>query len=217
MTWSERASENWAAVVDASPQWVPLVADFTGSRWRDREHYAAQVAETQFALATDRGVVPKRADIDRLRDVIVTAFDTLESDRAHQNFLYVPADPRLLPLPVFLAVWEVSGDREAALGHYSGADVPGAVEPPIVEEFSTGPLGGGRRVLRYDLAPDGSQALSATLTYAWRSEDYPSDIQLITSTPHLGQLFSALEDIDAFARCIVPTPDPSRSPGFLDR
>lgn len=135
-----------------------------------------------------------------LSEIHKSTFGTIP---CHLAFVHLP-DPRLLPLPIFLGIFESGGEREERLRLLTHADDPAAVEPPIVDEFRTDMLGSGLRVLRYLHLDDG--ALFAAMNYAWRSQEYETDLRLWVSTEDLGRLERATCDIDEFARTIRVVP-----------
>jgi len=106
----------------------------------------------------------------------------------------------MMPLVLYVGIWESDGERDAQLRMLTHADDPGVVEPPIVDEFSTDRLGTGLRTMRYRHLDDGS--LYAGLSYAWRSAEYETDLLLFTSSEDLGRLQRAIPDMDEFARAI---------------
>jgi hypothetical protein len=112
----------------------------------------------------------------------------------HLALLHMP-DVRLASLPVCLAVWEAVGDRDSQLRELVHADEPAAVEPPLVEEVTTEKLGTGLKCLYYQRDREGP-GLTAVLNYAWRSEEYETDLRVFTGTPDLGRLERAKPDID---------------------
>jgi hypothetical protein len=59
-------------------------------------------------------------------------------------------------------------------------------------------------VLRHRQHDDGS--LYGALRYAWRREDYETDVQLWAACDDLGRLQGAIADIDEFARAITVIP-----------
>jgi hypothetical protein len=130
------------------------------------------------------------------------------------RFIHLP-DPRLEPLPVFLAILAARGERTAQLRALTLADAPNAVGEPVVEEFATERLGTGLRVLRHFteagdvlglLAQGETAEVNVGLSYAWRSEEHETDLRLFTATHDWGRLRAALGDIDELARQISVVP-----------
>ena len=79
------------------------------------------------------------------------------------------------------------------------------IEPPIIDDFTTAHLGQGLRVLRYWHGDDEGE-VAAGLGYAWRSEQYETDLRLFTATGDLARLQQAIPDIDELARQITVVP-----------
>jgi hypothetical protein len=48
--------------------------------------------------------------------------------------------------------------------------------------------------------------VTASLCYAWRSEEFETAVRLFTACPDLGRLQGALDDLDDLARAIVVVP-----------
>jgi hypothetical protein len=131
----------------------------------------------------------------------------------HDMYLQIP-DPRLVPLPAYIANITAEGDREARLRMLSMADDPAAIEPPVVEEFTTEGMGTGLRVLRHFKLGDGADPpddraggaegqIGVGLSYAWRSEQYATDVRLFSNADDWGRLQRAIPDLDALARSLV--------------
>jgi hypothetical protein len=130
------------------------------------------------------------ADVLRLFHLLVEAHEsTYGHIPCHLAFAHLP-DPRLMPLLLYVGIWAAAGDREERLRMLCLANDSGAVELPIVEEFSTGSLGRGLRVMRYRNHEDGT--LYAALRYAWRSEDLQTDLVLNATAEDLGRLQRAI-------------------------
>lgn len=67
-----------------------------------------------------------------------------------------------------------------------------------MEEFGNDALGSWLKTLRYARLDDGS--LYAAVNYAFRSEDYETDLRFSSSCPDLSRLQAALPDIDELVR-----------------
>jgi len=123
-------------------------------------------------------------------------------------FLHLPG-PREPLLPVWAGGVECAGDPREAVRWWAGADDPGAVEPPVVEEFASAALGAGVRVLRYAVDPgDPSGSLTVGLRYVWHvpAGSGPGALAcLFAVSPDPARLLAARGDLDAFARAL-PTP-----------
>ena len=118
------------------------------------------------------------------------------------------ADPRLAPLPVYVATWKPEGDRDEALRAMTHASDPAAIGAPVIDEFSTESLGTGLRVLVRLPVEDDPNAIGGALSYAWRAGKPQTDLRIFTACPDLGRLQRAIGDIDQLARvtAIVPLP-----------
>ena len=175
--------------------WIPCPPAFPDGM--DRQAWAAGFAEEWWA-----GSGRRHSPVDVLvlaRQLAALHEGSYGHIPCHLMFVHLP-DPRLDPLPIFLGIFQSFGDREASLRLLTHADDPDAVEPPIVDEFSTAKLGAGIRVLRHLRTDDG--ALYAALNYAWRSDEYETDLRLWATSDDLGRLERARPDIDEFARTL---------------
>jgi hypothetical protein len=137
-------------------------------------------------------------DVERLSHMLAAIHEGIYGQiPCHLAFVHLP-DPRLMPLVLYVGVWESDGDQEEQLRMLCLAGDTEAVEPPMVDEYATDSLGTGLRVMRYRHLDDGS--LYAGLSYAWRSEEYETDLLLFASAEDLGRLQRAIPDIEEFAR-----------------
>jgi hypothetical protein len=176
--------------------WIPAMATFPDGL--DRDGWAAGFAQEWW---DGSGLDYTPNDVARLTAQLAeTHRATFGHLPCHLAFVHLP-DPRLIPLTIFLGVFESGGERGHRLRVLTHADDPDAVEPPIVDEFHTEKLGTGLRTLRYLHLDDG--ALYAALNYAWRSDEYETDLRLWTATEDLARLERAMPDIDEFARTIA--------------
>jgi hypothetical protein len=191
--------------------WIELPFVWGEDTWPDHRDWARELAEASWQ---DSGLTPGEFDVDNLALTLAMFAEKLPPGElpAHHVYLHLP-DPGMMPLQVGLGVWDAEGEREAALRHLAGADDPDAVEPPIVEEFSTPHLGSGLRILRYCPLDPGTGALYAALDYAWRVEEHATDVRLFASCPDVGRLLQAIDDIDELARGIRVVPDVPDLPG----
>jgi hypothetical protein len=200
-------SENWALIEDAPPTWIPLLPQFTGTPWRDQAEYSSVAAGWIVrALGSQLSSQEQETMVSRLAAVVVDAYEAIYA-RAHQVFLHVPSLD-LAPLPVFLNIWKSEGDKDTVLRGLTGAEDPAVVRPPIIEDVSTGHLGSGLRVYRVTRSAPDSPELLGTIAYAFRSEEYVTDIQLQAVSYDLGFLEACVDGLDEFAGCIVPTRSP---------
>lgn len=183
--------------------WLRVPPFWGEQNWPDHRAWARDVAE---ACWGDFGLDPGEGEVDNLALALAAYAEKLQSGElpAQDFYLHLP-DPRMVPLAVNLGVWDAEGEQETALRALSNADDPEAIEPPIVETFSTEHLGEGLRTLRYcpfEPRPDRPRepgALYASLNYAWRVEEYESDVRLFSSSPDIGRLIQVINEIDELA------------------
>ncbi|MGH3708618.1 MAG: hypothetical protein ACRDRQ_11050 [Pseudonocardiaceae bacterium] len=162
------------------------------------------------------GLVPGEHEVDNLALTLAMFVERVRPEPEEEPnldiFFHLP-DPRLMPLQVYLEVWDVEGERDTTLRELTWADDPEAVEPPVVEAFATKHLGEGLRTLRYcpfDPGPDqppAPGALYATLSYAWRVDEHDTDVRLFSSCPDLARLIQIVDDVDSLARRIRIVPE----------
>lgn len=191
--------------------WIELPAIWCEETWPDHRAWARDLAESCWG---DFDVDPGEYEVDNLALTLALFAEKLQPDQVpgQHFFLHLP-DPRMMPLHVSFDLWDAEGEREAALREMTNADDPDAVEPPVVETFTTEHLGEGLRTLRYcpfdpgpDRPPDPG-ALFASLNYAWRIDAYATDVRLASSCPDLARLIQIIDDIDTLARGIRLVPD----------
>lgn len=146
-----------------------------------------------------------REEVDHLADVFAAIHhDLYAAGHCHQALIHLP-QPWMVPLPAQIGVWAMEGDRDQALRTLAHTGDPEAIEPPIVDEFSTPRLGTGLKALHYRRGPDGEQ-VHGYLNYAWRSEQYETDLRLFIFCDDLSRLQRAMPDIDDLARAIEVVP-----------
>jgi hypothetical protein len=180
--------------------WVPCPPFFEDDV--TRESWAAESAALWWKVS---GIKHGKRQTRGLAEMLSTIHkDLYAAGHCHQAVIHLP-DPRMLPLPVQLGVWQMQGGREEQMRLLAHADAPEAIEPPIVEEFTTGRLGTGLKALHYRRSSDRS-AVHGYLNYAWRSEQYETDLRLFTFCPDLARLQRAIPDIDELARAIAIVP-----------
>ncbi len=197
----ELSSQSRANVDYDAGKWIPCPPAFPPGY--DREQWARTFAE---AYSRRPGLSPTEQQIATLASQLSYIHQyTYGNVACHLAFIHLP-DPRLSPMPVFMATWLARGDRDAQLRHLTNADDPGATQPPYVTEFATTMLGTGLKVLRYGLQEDGSGDMFAALNYAWRVDQYQTDLRIFASSADLGRLQQAVPDIDELAQVtsIVP-------------
>lgn len=203
------SKKGWAKVDYNRKLWIPCLAampdGYDTNRWA-REFSAAWWSMSGLPHGGNE-LARLEAQLGYIRE------NTYGHLPCHLAFIHLP-DPRLNPLPVYLAILAAGGDRSSRLRLLTRADDPAAVEPPIVEEFSTDRLGAGLRVLRHftgspgvpDMTDGQTPEIYGGLGYAWRSEEYETDLRLFTASPDLGRLQGAISDIDELARQISVIP-----------
>jgi hypothetical protein len=196
------SKKGWVSIDYDERTWIPCPPVFPAGI--DRESFAAGVARIWWEQS---GIRHKPSDVGRLAEMLSMIHEgTYGKIPCHLAFIHLP-DPRLLPLVLYVGVWEAVGDKNEQLRMFCHAADPEAVERPVAEEFTTDRLGTGLRVIRYRNLPDG--ALYAGLAYAWRSAEYETDLLLNTSSEDLGRLQRAILDIEDLARAtsVIPQPD----------
>ncbi len=186
------SKKGWVRIKYNQRIWIPILPVFPEGH--DLESYSAAAAEEWWRMS---GLRHTPQDVLRLRELLIEANQsTYGHIPCHLTFAHLP-DPRQLPLLLHVGVWEATGDREVQLRTWCLANDPGAVEPPVIEQITTDQLGTGIRVMRYRHHDDG--ALYAALRYAWRSQEYETDLVLNVIAEDLGRLQQAIPDIDDFA------------------
>jgi hypothetical protein len=199
----------WAKVDYDRRKWIPCLAAMPDGY--DTARWAREFSAAWWSMS---GLPHAENDMARLEAQLAVIRDsTYGHILCHLAFIHLP-DPRLNPLPVYLAILQASGERDTQLRTLTMVNDPKAVRPPIIEEFRTGRLGSGLRVMRY-CAEDAPEAptsdtpeIYAGLSYAWRSEQFQTDLRLYTACPDLGRLQQAIPDIDELARSITAIPAP---------
>jgi hypothetical protein len=180
--------------------WVPCPPFFPDGE--NRESWAAESAALWWRAS---GLKHGKRETRGLAEVLSAIHkDLYAAGHCHQAVIHLP-DPRMLPLPVQLGVWQMEGGREEQLRTLANAGAPEAIEPPVVEEFTTDRLGTGLKALHYRRGADRS-AIHGYLSYAWRSEEYETDLRLFTFCWDLSRLQRAIPDIDELARAIAIVP-----------
>jgi hypothetical protein len=182
--------------------WIPCMPDFPEGQ--DRQSWAAQSAALWWGAS---GLMHGKRKLDALAAMLSAIHtDVYAAGHSHMTFIHLP-DPRLLPLPVQLGIWAMDGERDETLRLLVNADDPEAIEPPTVEEFTTERLGTGLRTARRHLGRRGE--VHGYLDYAWRCEEFETDLRLFTFSWSPGRLQRAIPDIEALARALfLVTPRP---------
>ncbi|MBO0773486.1 MAG: hypothetical protein J2P35_18680 [Actinobacteria bacterium] len=195
----EQSKHAWPEFGTERAVWIPCPAGFPegDDRYSWARRYATAWWSKSGAEYGDDEVAGLAKILTEMRELIY------RPGQCHLAVIHLPPaqlEPRrvLEPVPVGIGVWQLRGEREARLRLLTNADNQNAVEPPLVEEFGNDELGTGLKTLRYGRLPDG--ALFAAANYAFRSEEYETDLRFDSSCPDLAQLQAALPDIDELVR-----------------
>jgi hypothetical protein len=195
------SKKGWVRITYDQSVWIPILPCYSDGD--DYRSYSAGAAQEWWQAS---GLRHTSLDVLRLFELLVEAHEsTYGHIPCHLAFAHLP-DPRQLPLLLYVGVWEAAGDRDEQLRMWCLANDRGAVELPLAEEFATGNLGSGLRVMRYRHHDDG--ALYAALRYAWRSEEFETDLVLNVTAEDLSRLNRAIGDIENFTRAIQIIPQP---------
>jgi len=204
LAWRLASRKGWVDVdraVLTTLTWVPCMPGFPEGE--NRESWAAESAALWWNVS---GVEHENDQVTTLASMLSAIHkDIYAAGHSHMAFIHLP-DPRLLPLPVQLGIWAMQGDRDEQLRLLVNADDETAVEKPILEEFTTDRLGTGLRCLRYRRGGEDGSEINGYLDYAWRSEQYETDLRLFTFSWGLDRLQRAIPDIDELARAISVVP-----------
>jgi hypothetical protein len=178
----------WVRVDVDMRQRIPLPLAFPDGYDRDSWAMTAAVAWSQ-----QRGLPAESPEVDRLATMIRAVHKGANLRvRCHQIWIYIP-DPFTTPLPVFVAIWRQSGDRDRRLRPLTGADGKSGARKPQVTKVTTEHLGTGLRVLRQRVRDNGQ--LQAFLAYAFRVEEHETDLQVFAAAPSQLALMAASADI----------------------
>lgn len=204
LAWQLASRTGWVDVDRAlltTLTWVPCMPDFPEGE--NRESWAAESAALWWNVS---GLEHSKEEVDTLASMLSAIHtDIYAAGHSHLAFIHLP-DPRLLPLPVQLGIWAMEGERDQRLRELVHADEPTAVEKPILEEFTTERLGTGLRCLQHRRGGEDGSEINGYLDYAWRSEEYETDLRLFTFSWGLDRLQRAIPDIDELARSISVVP-----------
>ncbi len=197
---------SWPHVDYDTDLWMQIPNSWAGTPWKGPKEWGRDLAE---AWWDESGLEATRKDLKVLAATLRSCAERFPlSHPEFDVYLHLP-DPRLMPLPVYVASIEADGDREESLRALVTTDDPALVEKPIVEDFATGPLGAGLRSLRYtQLGQADGGTIVAGVRYAWRHEATGCDVLVIVSAPDPRRVLGAMDDLDDFVRRIS-LPDPS--------
>jgi hypothetical protein len=190
--------------LEIPPRWtIGAVEPWDDDDNRTPHEWAAEAAELWWEEADEE---PGDGGVEFLTETLVASVERYP--KMFPGFgvlLYLPS-PSALPLPVFVTHFPSEGEKDSELLRVTLADDGGAVEKPIVEEFTAESLGTGLRVIRYSVE-DETNAVIASLRYAWRNEEHGQDVVIITGSPAPTQVLTALDDMDELAHSITLRPD----------
>jgi hypothetical protein len=188
----------WIAMEYAQNIWIPCPLVYPEGE--DRGSWASLYAEEWWAISGRKhGSREVKALARTLVDIHKYAYAQLEM---HDGFIHLP-NLGLVPLLVSFGVWEAVGDRTTQLRVLAHVDDPEAMQPPLVEEFSTERLGPGIKTLAYTRK---GGTVTGHLSYAWRSEECVTALRMFTGSPDLGRLQRAIPDIEQLAQNITIIP-----------
>lgn len=189
----EISEKGWARVTLDTPFWIPCPPVFPEGI--TRESWAAEGAGAWWEQS---GLTYPDSAVAQLAEML-TFIQQRGYARVlcHQIWIYL-RDPVVPPLPVHIGIWKSEGEREQRLCQLTGADDQASVRKPDVSEVETVYLGSGLRVLRYRMRHENE--LRVMLAYAFRSEEYETDLQIFTGAAPLNELTAAFGDIDDFVQ-----------------
>lgn len=184
------SEHGWIKVDYDTTRWIPCPRNFPASL--SEEAWANKIA-TIWWRAT--GVEFGDLQVRNLQQALIYAHDSIYADQpCHLVLIHLP-DARMAPLPVCFGVWRSYRSREEQLRMLVHADDPMAMQPPTLEEVWTESLGTGLKCLYYQKKRKGKEVIGA-LNYAWRSEEYETDLRIFTATSNLSRLEQTIPDID---------------------
>jgi hypothetical protein len=186
----------WVRVDVDVRRWIPCPVVFPDGY--DRDSWAMTAAA---AWSEQWGLPAESDEVERLTAMLKAIHERANLRvKCHQTWIYLP-DRFTAPLPVFIAIWRQSGERDRRLRLLAGADDKSSARKPQVAEIATEHLGTGLRVLRQQAGDKGQ--LRALLGYAFRVEEHETDLQVFTITSDLRALTLASDDIDRLVQGIT--------------
>ncbi|MFG2682946.1 hypothetical protein [Streptomyces sp. NPDC048392] len=192
---------SWPHVDYDTDLWMKLPDAWETTPWKGPKQWARHMSEAWWG---DSDLDPTRKDIKGLAATLQACAEQFPgSHPGFDVYLHLP-DPRLMPLPVYVGAFEADGDREETLRALVTTEDPYLVEKPVVEDFTTEPLGTGLRSLRYTQTEE-DRTIVAGVRYAWRVEEAGCDVLVVVAAPDPRRVLGAMDDVDAFAgRISVP-------------
>lgn len=194
------SQKGWISVDFDKRFWVPCPPVFAPGA--DRERWASAYAR---ACWENSGLKHGKRQVSALAQSLASIHESVYATLPCHLALIHVRDPRVVALPVCFGVWQAAGSRQEQIRALAGADATGTMEPPVVTEFPTADLGDGLKMLCY-FRDKGT--VTASLGYAWRSDEFETAVRLFTACPDLGRLEGAMADIDELARRIRVIPRP---------
>ena len=185
----------WVRVDVDVRRWIPCPLVFPDGQ--DGDWWARTAAP---AWSQQWGLPAESAEVERLTTMIRAIREGgITRVKCHQIWIFLP-NPFTAPLPVFIAIWRQSGERERRLRLLTGADDKSGARKPQVAKVTAEHLGTGLRVLRHQARDKGQ--LRAFLVYAFRVEKHETDLQVFTFTDDLRALAAAGGDIERLVQGI---------------
>lgn len=186
---------SWPHVDYDADLWMMIPNFWDGTPWKGPKDWGRSMSDACWA---DSDLDPSRKDRKALAETLQQCAERFpQSHPGFDVYLHLP-DPRLMPLPAYVASVEADGEREETLRALVTTDDADLVEEPIVEDFTTEPLGPGLRSLRYTQTGE-ERTIVAGVRYAWRAEAAGCDVVVIVAAPDPQRVLGAMDDLDAFA------------------
>jgi hypothetical protein len=187
------SKNGWVRVQPDLRIWIPIPAELPEDLGLDEESWAPALAAEWWEMSGLRYGPPAVARLALiLRAVREQGFEMIP---CHQIWALL-RDFTLPPLPVHIGIWQMTGDRAQQLSALSGATDLDVIRPPKITHFTTPTLGSGIRTLRHKRTDTGT--VVGMLGFAFRNEEYQTDVQVTVGTPDLKQLAKATPDIENF-------------------
>ncbi|MEV5435229.1 hypothetical protein AB0K80_04240 [Streptomyces sp. NPDC052682] len=176
-------------------QWFPTLMHWGSNE--EREEWAELCALSVLHAHEER---PKRRRVKALRQQLASFVARFpELTPADQAFLFIP-DPDQAPVPSFIFMADIVGERDSTLRQIVQADAPSLLGPVEVDPFVTEHLGQGLRSTRYWSTVD--DLLQATVRYGWRVDEAGVDICFYMVWNDPGRMAVYADAVDDFARSL---------------
>jgi hypothetical protein len=194
------SKKGWTSIGYDKNIWIPCPNQFPPSL--TKQEWARGFAEAWWDAVPGHHSEQQARELEQ---ALVFLHDNIyDYQPCHVVLIHLP-DARMTPLAVCFGIWQSLGDRDSQLRALVHADDPAAVEPPIIEEVRTEHLGAGLKSLYYQRESHGSGLFTA-LNYAWRSEEYETDLRVFCGCPDMARMQRAIPDIEALTREISIVP-----------